>query len=241
MANFNTHLFIASATSSAAALLTVNQQLIHWADAPWLVFMGAIGGLLPDIDSDNTKQVRIVFVLLALLSTFSVLSGESLLQDIVSILPGQDAICHIASITLSSLLSTLAGKCISLTLLMLALATFVSVRYVLLYIFKSLTVHRGVFHSLLAAIFFVLLASNISFHLFQQTQSFAWLNGLFIGFGFMIHLLLDEIYSVDLSNARVKRSFGTALKLYNYKNHYASLLMLICTLALYITMPSATP
>jgi hypothetical protein len=30
--------------------------------------------------------------------------------------------------------------------------------------------------------------------------------------GFMIHLLLDEIYSVDLVRMRLKKSFGTAFK-----------------------------
>jgi len=60
----------------------------------------------------------------------------------------------------------------------------------------------------------------------------SWLSGLFIGFGFIVHLLLDEIYSVDLSNKRMKKSFGTALKLYSYKNMTTTALMAGCTLAL---------
>ena len=240
MANFNTHLFIAATGSSSAALFAVNQQLINWVDTPWLVFIGTIGGLLPDIDSDNTRQVRVVFLLLALLSTVTVLSGEGLLQEINKLFPDKDGVCHISSISIASLFSSLAGKCVSLKLLILASTTFLTVRYGLLYLFKTLTVHRGVFHSLLAALFFTLLTSNISFYLFQQQLFFAWLNGLFMGLGFVIHLLLDEIYSVDLSNTRLKRSFGTALKLYNYNNGYASTLMLICTLTLFTTIPSSS-
>ena len=38
------------------------------------------------------------------------------------------------------------------------------------------------------------------------------MSGLFVSVGYVIHLVLDEIYSVDLTGARVKRSFGTALK-----------------------------
>jgi len=238
MANFNTHLFIASTGSSSAALYAVNQQLINWVDMPWLVFMGSIGGLLPDIDSDNSKQVKIIFLLLAILSTFTVLFGESFLSDITQILPAQYTVCHIDTINFSKLFSSFAGKCISYSLLIQALAIFIGVRYILLSVFKSLTVHRGIFHSLLAAVFFTLLTINISIHLFQQALLFSWLNGLFIGLGFVIHLLLDEVYSVDLSNIRIKRSFGTAFKLYSYKNGYTSTLMLICTLALYSLIPS---
>jgi len=238
VANFNTHLFIAATGSSSAALYAVNQQLINWVDMPWLIFMGSIGGLLPDIDSDNSKQVNIIFLLLAILSSFTVLSGGSFFGDITHLLPAQYAVCQTSPINLSSLVSSLAGKCVSYSLLIQVLAIFIGVRYIFLSIFKSLTVHRGIFHSLLAAIFFTLLTTSISIHLFQQTILFSWLNGLFIGLGFVIHLLLDEVYSVDLSNIRIKRSFGTAFKLYSYKNGYTSTLMLICTLALYSLIPS---
>ena len=34
--------------------------------------------------------------------------------------------------------------------------------------------------------------------------------------GFLSHLLLDEIYSVDCHGLRLKKSFGTALKLWGH-------------------------
>ncbi len=43
----------------------------------------------------------------------------------------------------------------------------------------------------------------------------AWMAGLFVFIGFLIHLILDEIYAVDFSGARLKRSFGSALKLFD--------------------------
>ena len=61
MANFNTHVSAAFLGAGGAALLAINTQLINWLEAPWLVFLGTIGGLLPDIDSDNSKQVKTVF------------------------------------------------------------------------------------------------------------------------------------------------------------------------------------
>ena len=39
-----------------------------------------------------------------------------------------------------------------------------------------------------------------------------------IAFGYLVHLTLDELYSVDLENRRMKRSSGTALKLGMFKN-----------------------
>ncbi len=242
MANFNTHLFIATAGSSVAAFYLVEKQFVDLINTPWLILMGAIGGLLPDIDSDNTKQVKIVFLLLAIFCTFSLLSGNNVLHNETGwLLPTNLTTCKSVGAILAKLMTTLVGKCIPYTLLLLGIGTFITVRYLLLYLFKKLTSHRGVFHSLLAALFFTVLTTNISFHLFQYTNLFAWLSGIFIGLGFIIHLLLDEIYSVDLSNTKLKRSFGTALKLYNYKNGYASMLMFICLLALYSLTPVLHP
>ncbi|MGZ8929214.1 MAG: hypothetical protein ACXW03_12220, partial [Methylobacter sp.] len=48
-------------------------------------------------------------------------------------------------------------------------------------------------------------------------------------------------YSTDLSNLRMKKSFGTALKLFSYNNMTATALMTICTLMLYSIAPSPTP
>ena len=54
------------------------------------------------------------------------------------------------------------------------------------------------------------LAASRAFHLAPTP---AWLAGVFLTGGFLIHLALDELYSVDLLGARMKKSFGTALKL----------------------------
>lgn len=55
--------------------------------------------------------------------------------------------------------------------------------------------------------------------------------------GGLIHLLLDEIYSVDLSNISIKRSFGTALKIAEFKNKTITLLSVICIALLVYTAP----
>jgi hypothetical protein len=129
----------------------------------------------------------------------------------------------------------------SYPLLLIAAGTYLFIRFILFALFNRLTVHRGVFHSLLAAVFFALLMSCISFHFLHWNVLHAWLNGLFIALEFIVHLLLDELFSVDLSNARMKNSFGTALKLYSHGSLTALALMTIFTLMLYWIAPSPMP
>jgi len=240
MANFNTHVSVAFLGSGCTALLASNIQLINWVEAPWFVFLGTIGGLLPDIDSDNSKQVRIVFFLLAVMSTLTLLTEGSILQGIPSLLPSSKAICHATAYEFSSLLSDLSNQCLPYSLILITLSVFTFVRYILFSLFKSLTVHRGVFHSLLAAVFFSFLSTCICYYFLKQDPLTSWLGGLFVCIGFIIHLLLDELYSVDLSNAKIKRSFGTAFKVYAYQSAFSSIFMLLCTIYLYTVAPSIT-
>ncbi|MGR9012579.1 MAG: metal-dependent hydrolase [Gammaproteobacteria bacterium] len=210
MANFNTHLFIASVAGTGAALVAANVRLIANNDIPWLVFLGTLGGLLPDIDADNSKPVKILFNVLAIMGVAAALYK---LKD--SSEPNQ--------------------------LLLIMTGIYLFIRYGMMTLFNSLTVHRGVFHSLLAALFFALLMTCISHRFLHWDASHAWLNGIFIALGFIVHLLLDELYSTNLANLRMKKSFGSALKLFSYNNMTASVLMTICTIMLYWLTPSPMP
>ncbi len=210
MANFNVHVSIAASASGIVAVLGVNLQLMDFSHAPWLVFLGIVGGMLPDIDAVNSKPVRLLFNVLALLSATAVLSA----------------------------LKTYAQ---SYQLFALAAGIYWLTRYLVLASIARFTVHRGIFHSILALLFFSLTMVCLSHYVFEQTLIYAWLNGFFLGFGFLVHLLLDEMYSVDLSNRRIKKSFGTALKLFNYKNLPSSALMMLLTIFLYLASPTPLP
>lgn len=127
---------------------------------------------------------------------------------------------------------------------MLALATlsfFGLMRYVALHFFQKMTVHRGVFHSLLAGVFFALLLICTSYYLMNFSKLEAWLSGAFLSFGFLVHLCLDELFSVDLANGRMKKSFGTALKLYGPQNLFGSIAMSGLAIGLFMIAPSSTP
>ncbi len=237
MANFKTHLIVASTGSSAAAVWLIEKHWIDWINAPWLIFLGTVGGMLPDIDSDNSKQVKTLFLLLALIITASVQNDIHIQSAINRLMAAEQSFCQTNGNNVFDFIYTLSGQCLGYGQLLPAIGIFITVRYLLFYLFTRLTVHRGVFHSILATVFFILLGTNISFHLLQNSVLSAWLNGLFIGLGFIIHLILDEVYSVDLANIRLKRSFGTAIKLYNYQSYSASISMLLCTLLLYTMIP----
>lgn len=102
---------------------------------------------------------------------------------------------------------------------------FLGVRFLLFETFARFTVHRGIWHSWLAVAFATLATVTISHRLLDQAPRAAWVAGLMVGLGYLTHLCLDEIYSVDLFNARVKRSFGTALKPFSLADPASSLAM----------------
>ncbi|MBK1640447.1 metal-dependent hydrolase [Chromatium okenii] len=116
---------------------------------------------------------------------------------------------------------------------------YLIVRHGFLEIFSRITVHRGIWHSLLAVIVISLAMTNVAFWLWQESAAIAWLAGAMTGIGYLTHLVLDELYSVDLLNRRIKRSFGTALKPFSYTDRWSNLLMLMSILSLFWFAPSA--
>lgn len=100
---------------------------------------------------------------------------------------------------------------------------FLAVRYGVLKVFSSFTVHRGVWHSWLAVAAVSMATTNLAYWVWEHSAERAWIAGLMVGLGYLTHLLLDEFSSVDLFNAKVKRSFGTALKPISLKYPWSTL------------------
>lgn len=128
------------------------------------------------------------------------------------------------------------GRYTVLELAAIWLGVFAAVRWLVLEVFVSLTTHRGAIHSLLAAGFFALSTVSLSHHLFAKPYPVSWLYGAFVGFGFAVHLLLDELFSVDLLNRRVKSSFGSAFKIASVKSWRASLVLVLATAMVWSTV-----
>jgi hypothetical protein len=122
-------------------------------------------------------------------------------------------------------------------MLIILVIAFIFMRLVVLELFNKLTVHRGIFHSIPASFSFGLIVTLILFYLFDFNEFNAWLGGFFIAFGSIVHLVLDEIYSVDLMGRRFKKSFGTAFKFYDENSVYPNVLIYILLVSLFFIAP----
>ena len=206
MANFRTHFGVALGGGALVAYAGWQASLWTFNEGWPLAVLTAFGGILPDIDSDQSHAIRLIFTLLAVLA---VIAGALWLQSRLA--PGP--------------------------LVLACGGLYLGVRYLAGAIFKRFTVHRGIWHSLLASLLCGMGTAAMSFHLLAQPAPMAWAQGMALSLGAVIHLLLDELYSVDLVGSRLKRSFGTAFKLFDYRQPINSLFMLLLTMALLPWMP----
>ena len=133
----------------------------------------------------------------------------------------------------------------------LPIASFFFVRIVMMKLFIKHTKHRGIFHSFPAflVVFFASLLVAWSTDLFLMEK---FSIAIAISFGYLSHLILDEIYAVKMLNPSkskkkrtffeiikrhlgVKRSFGTALDLgFNQKEKYPGVIAYVTIIALII-------
>ena len=141
----------------------------------------ALGGLVPDLDSDSGVPVRELFGLAGAAVPLLMLRG-------------------MANSGLSAEETLLA-----------AAAVYAIIRYGLSTIFKHLTVHRGMFHSIPA-----MLVAGLLVYLTYRHPVFELRLYLAVGVmvGFLSHLVLDELCAVDLRGLRPKLNqfAGSAVK-----------------------------
>jgi membrane-bound metal-dependent hydrolase YbcI (DUF457 family) len=92
---------------------------------------------------------------------------------------------------------------------------FLLIRFALAPIIKKITVHRGMMHSIPMAI----LCGQLVFFVVTGTIAERLVKAAALTIGFLSHLILDEVFSIDSTGntLRLKRSFGTALKWTNPK------------------------
>jgi membrane-bound metal-dependent hydrolase YbcI (DUF457 family) len=185
MAGFKTHLFWGMTGSGILATAGYLQGHIDIKEANAVVILGTLGGLLPDLDSDTSKPLEYLFQLLSVLIPMLL---YSFLKDRFS-----------GDIT---------------NILLLFAFGYLTMQYFFRPIFKKLTVHRGIMHS----IPFALLCGQMTFLLFSEiSQIVAFYYAAAVFSGMLLHLIIDEFYAVSFKGVipRFKRSFGTALSLYS--------------------------
>ncbi len=207
MANFRTHLAVAAVASTGVAGILAGLGTVSFTQAGGLAALGLFGGILPDIDSDNSSAIKIVFNLMA--GFFSILAFLMTYWSFDIIVTG-----------------------------IACVISFVVVRYPVRWIFAKFTVHRGVFHSILAAAMMGLLFTVAADIMLVAGEILSWYIGSFVTLGYLVHLLLDEFYSVDFSNARIKKSFGSAIKPLSLKYPIGTILFLSIAGGLYYLTPA---
>ena len=97
------------------------------------------------------------------------------------------------------------------TMILVGAAIYLTIRFGVSTLLKRFAIHRGMFHSLPAA----LIAGEIAFLAFSSEQPlYRYFICSAVVVGFLSHLILDEIWSVKLGmfGPSFKKSFGTALK-----------------------------
>ena len=141
-----------------------------------------VAGMLPDLDSDSGKPVRELFGLAAVIAPLLLLRRLERLAESPE-----------GAIVLGAVL-------------------YVLIRFGAAWLFKMLTVHRGMFHSLPAA----LIAGELAFLAHESPEANGRLilaGGVLVGF--LSHLVLDELSSVDAAGLRLNKSAGSAMKLFS--------------------------
>lgn len=192
MANFKQHLTVSTSFGIAYGSAA---HLMYDVPLPTAILAGglcSVSGMLPDIDSGSSKPLRESLA-------FAAAVVPMMLFD------------RLHRFDLSPELMVLCGAGI-----------YLLVRFGLARFLKYYTVHRGMFHSLPAAIIMgeiaFLLASgdDVGLRVYKA-------GGVVLGY--MSHLVMDEIYAVEWkrSGPRLKKSFGTAMKMYSPNSWWANI------------------
>jgi len=190
---------ITTASLYSSSLITINQSLV-------LLSFGILGGILPDIDLENSQPIQI---------TSSILS---------------------VFIPLLAILTLLDSLSISKMLFVWFLSSM-TLHFILFRILLKLTVHRGVIHSIPMAILFSQILNITLFKILHFEELFSLLCGFFLFLGFIIHLILDEIISLNAFGMNFKKSLGSALKLYDKNNFIGSVALYLFIIILQILYP----
>src|SRR5436305_6651383 len=182
MASYRGHLTLSAALGAGYGALGYFVLGHDWGVAALAGGLTAVGGLLPDLDSDSGVPVREMFGLAAAFAPFLVY--QRLITD---------------------------GKLTSEQVIVVLAGLYLFIRYGLAALFKRLTVHRGMYHSIPA-----MLIAGLTVHLLYANPSLKLRLYLACGvmLGFLSHLVLDELYSVDFTGMRVRlnKYAGSALK-----------------------------
>jgi len=191
MADFNTH--ITTSTVVGVGVGVVGHFVFDFPLTTCMVGAGlcSLSGILPDLDSGSGRPLR---------------ETSAVLAAVVPMLM-VDRFQHMG---MNAEAIALAGGLV-----------YIVIRFGVAEIFKKYTTHRGMWHSVPAAIsctlaaFIVVSGESLDIRVFKSAAVFI---------GFMVHLILDEIWSVEWKGTHFsfKKSFGTAIKFWHPKSLWSN-------------------
>ena len=207
MASFETHLTVATLGVGVLTTPLLASGMINTYEAVLLLSLGVIGGMLPDIDSDNSIPVKIAYKVISLIVPLIIVFKFSVKLALLKII----------------------GLWIIFSLILYMIFT---------HGFLKMTVHRGIFHTIGMGVLAGELLALFFIDALHINHTLAIFSGVYLTIGYIIHLILDEVYSVDLHNSRLKRSFGTALKIYDKNNLSGSLIVNALAIGIFFLLPN---
>ncbi|MFV0445704.1 MAG: metal-dependent hydrolase [Planctomycetaceae bacterium] len=184
MANFREHITVSSMLGLSYGLSGVMGFGFNPVQGLLAACLTGLSGMLPDLDSDGGRPVREMFGLLGAVAPLLVVNR------VIAFLG-------------------LTGD--PETIMLVIVLLYVSIKYGGAEFISRVSVHRGMFHSLPA----LLIAAEAVFLAYPSPRLEVKLfMGGGVAIGFLSHLLLDELYSVEVKGSRLgfKRSSGTAMK-----------------------------
>jgi membrane-bound metal-dependent hydrolase YbcI (DUF457 family) len=182
VAAFHQHLLVSACTGVAYGATLAHAGYVNAPEAALAAAVCTFGGILPDLDSDSSKPVRELF---------------HLLGSVAAIVTLHRFHRHVSVSTEIALL--------------LAAAAYLFTRYVAAQFFAWLTVHRGMFHSLPAAI----LAGELIFLIYDSAELPArWTVAAAMSLGYLSHLLLDAVWDLRSVRNGMTSRLGGPLKLF---------------------------
>ncbi|HRD78502.1 MAG TPA: metal-dependent hydrolase, partial [Hyphomicrobiaceae bacterium] len=199
----------------------------------------AIGGLVAGTLATVTLAADVVAPENLVVVTVAGILGSVLPDiDLKDSRPSRAMFNGLAAFFSAAVLFTIAYKYSIVEMWIMLLGTFLLVRYGAHSMFHRMSYHRGIYHSLLAAVFFAFATAAAYKHVLGRHEGVAWLAAAFMFVGYLTHLILDEIYSVDVMDTRIKASFGTAIKPIDFKHPGHTAVMALAAAAMFMVTPS---
>jgi len=186
MASFNTHISAGIVLGVATATFIASKAILPQPGAFLIATAVAVGSIMPDLDSDTSVPFHIASSLLALI------------------------IGSLTYVYFKKIMSDNGDIILRVIIAVLA------VKFVISPIIKKLTKHRGIWHSIPAAVI-ITLGAFLALQIVDLEMRLRFYIAVALGAGYLSHLVLDE--GVSLFRFRFiifwspKQSLGSALKL----------------------------